>query len=182
MKRILFLVSIAVLAISCQKDPIGSVAAKALAGEWSVTYQCVDDNGEVIDSNLAGEYLRVFTFNAANNATDSIFVADEQYFIAYQAKVPCNMEQKTFGTPDALENLYGASGYHGPEVIIDNGKILSGAATTPSGMPADSIYFELTFVGGDYYTSLYGNYGMEYTHYIVSGFRYTGLAGDLDGF
>ncbi len=182
MKRLFLLAAIAILAISCQKDPIGSTVAKDVAGEWSVKYNAVNDNGELVDTDVLGGYSRVFTFNTSANATDTIYIADEEYFIGYQAKIPCKLEQKTFGSEDVLDNLYGSSAYHGPQMIVDKGIIIPGAATTPSGMPADSIYFELTFVGGDYFTSMYASYGMEFTHYQVGGFRFTGFEGDQDGF
>jgi hypothetical protein len=47
------------------------------------------------------------------------------------------------------------------------GKVLYDQATTPGGMPADSIVFYISFDDGDYYEN-----------YRVSGFRYTGLAND----
>ena len=47
-----------------------------------------------------------------------------------------------------------------------------GAATTPSGMPADSIVFIVTFDDDDY-PEAFGYYG-----YRVSGYRYTGFAAD----
>lgn len=182
MKRLFLLAAIAILAISCQKDPIGSTVAKDVAGEWSVKYNAVNDNGELVDTDVLGGYSRVLTFNTADEATDKIFIADEEYFLGYHAKISCDFTQKTFGSSDVLDNLYGNNGYHGPQMIVENGKIIPGAATTPSGMPADSIYFELTFVGGDYFTSMYASYGLEFTHYEVGGFRFTGFEGDQDGF
>jgi hypothetical protein len=59
--------------------------------------------------------------------------------------------------------------YEDIKVKITEGKILLGAATTPSGMPADSIYYKIQFdddgVGG---TEIY----------VVHGYRHTGLAND----
>ena len=49
---------------------------------------------------------------------------------------------------------------------------MKGAATTPSGMPADSIYFELKLID-DAIAAAYG-----YDSYQVCGFRYTGFAAD----
>jgi hypothetical protein len=48
------------------------------------------------------------------------------------------------------------------------------AATTPSGMPADSIVFYVQFTDDDLsYQEAYG-----YTRYKVSGYRYTGFTAD----
>lgn len=67
-------------------------------------------------------------------------------------------------------------------ITITDGKILNGAATTPSGMPADSIVFYVEF-DDDYTEDDEGNpvyvpeaYGFK--NYRVSGYRYTGLAND----
>ena len=62
----------------------------------------------------------------------------------------------------------------GETFTLTNGKILKGAATTPSGMPADSIVFEVKF-SDDKYPATYG-----YDRYRVSGYRYTGLVNDED--
>ena len=69
-------------------------------------------------------------------------------------------------------------------ITITDGKILNGAATTPSGMPADSIVFYVEFdddyspvdetmTDYEYTPTLYG-----FKNYRVSGYRYTGLAND----
>ncbi len=178
MKKIIVFALIAILAISCQKDPIGGTATQAISGEWSVIYDAVDADGNVIIPDVNGGYSRVLTFCTSKNAADSIFVADEQYFTAFQGKIPCNLGQMAFGSADMTDNLYGSTAYHGAGMIVNNGKILEGAATTPSGMPADSIYFELSFD----VDNLPGMVGVEWDHYVVSGFRFTGLEGDQDGF
>ena len=58
------------------------------------------------------------------------------------------------------------------KLTITNGKILPGAATTPSGMPADSIVFNVTFNDDTYPT----DYGFD--SYRVAGYRYTGFTKD----
>ena len=67
-------------------------------------------------------------------------------------------------------------------ITITDGKILKGAATTPSGMPADSIVFYVEF-DDDYTLDDEGNvvYAPEYygfKNYRVSGYRYTGFTND----
>ena len=92
--------------------------------------------------------------------------------LGYQVKVPCNLEALTFGSDDEGDNIYGPSANIGDKAIVKNGKIMPGAATTPSVMPADSIFFEVKLVG-DAVAAYYG-----YDHYQVVGYRYTGFAAD----
>ena len=108
------------------------------------------------------------------NAKDSIWVSDtpEHNLLGFQVKVPCNLEKLTFGSDNEEVNIYGPSDYIGQMAIIKNGKILKGAAKTPSGMPADSIIFEVKFPED----AIAAYYSCD--HYLASGFRYTGLAAD----
>lgn len=179
MKKIFFIISIAlaIAFVSCQKNPIEKTATVDLAGQWYVTYQAVDDAGAVIDDDFNEGYSILLTFNTSSNSTDSIFVSDEGNHLDWKGKVPCNLGAKTFGTSEELEG-YIATNRHGAGITIYNGKILTAAAKTPSGMPADSIYFELK-LQDDYYIGFYSDNGYgAYTHYVVSGFRYTGFAND----
>lgn len=68
-------------------------------------------------------------------------------------------------------------------ITITDGKILKGAATTPSGMPADSIVFYIEFDDDFSYNEETDDY--EYTptlygfkSYRLSGYRYTGFTND----
>lgn len=69
-------------------------------------------------------------------------------------------------------------------ITITDGKILKGAATTPSGMPADSIVFYVEF--DDDYTQLdeesdkveYTPTAFGFKNYRISGYRYTGFTND----
>ena len=60
----------------------------------------------------------------------------------------------------------GANAYGGEQTTLKDGEILMGQATTPSGMPADSIIC---------YVSFSDNPGKEYK---LSGYRRTGFAAD----
>lgn len=180
MKKIftLLAIAIALVAVSCEKTPIESTATVDLAGQWYVTYQAVDDAGNVIDDDFNGGYSLALTFNTSANDTDHILISDEGNHLGWKAKVPCNLSALTFGSSEMLPNIEGETDYHGAGIIINNGKIVKGGAETPSGMPADSIYFEVT-LEDDYYIGYYSYYEYgDYTHYIVSGYRYTGFAAD----
>ena len=183
MKKVLFIIAAAIVAfaISCQKDPIGKTDAAALAGQWYVIYNCVDANGDIVPGfeDFNGGYSLALTFSVASNAKDSIWVSDteESNLLGYQVKVPCNLGALTFGSeteePNRHPNSAGiGAGYMTDKAVVSKGKILLGAAKTPSGMPADSIFFEIK-LSDDALAAAYG-----YDHYQVVGYRYTGFAAD----
>lgn len=175
MKKVTIILALLALAVfSCQKDPVGKTATVDLAGQWQIVYNCVDANGDFVD--VWDDPSMALTFNTAANDKDSIWFSDLGNLLGIQVKIPCNLADLTFGSDDQFENINtdGALGDGDIDAgtIIKNGKILKGAATTPSGMPADSIYFEI-FIENDGYAAGYG-----YDHYTAAGFRYTGFAAD----
>lgn len=156
---------------SCEKDEIGGTATEALAGEWYVTVDAVDADGNVVYSD--DEWFQMgniflYTYNTAANVPTEMYIDDMGYFWEYKVKVKCDVKSLTFSTNGAVAN----ESYAGCDVTIDGGKILPGAATTPHGTPADSIIFYVSF-SDDTYPANYG-----YAKYRVSGYRYTGLVED----
>ena len=177
MKKVIIIIAATIAAfVACQKNPVENTATVALAGQWYVIYNCVDANGEIIPGfeDFNEGYSLALTFNTAANQTDSIWVSDskDMNLLGYQVKVPCNIDALTFGSENESANVYGPSTYIGDKAIVKNGKIMKGAAKTPSGMPADSIFFEVK-LDGDALAAYYG-----YDHYQVVGYRYTGFAAD----
>ena len=183
MKKVLFIIAaaIAAFAISCQKDPIGKTQTADLAGQWYVLYKGVDANGNIVPGldDLNGGYSLALTFSVASDAADSIWVSDTENsnFLGYQVKVPCNLGELTFGSETEEPNRHPYStgieeGDITGKAVVSRGKILLGAAKTPSGMPADSIYFEVKLSDDAKAASK----GCD--HYQVVGYRYTGLEKD----
>ena len=177
MKKALIIVfALAFACFACQKNPVENTATVDLAGQWYVIYNCLDENGEPIEGfeDFNEGYSMALTFSTASNTKDSIWVSDskDMNLLGYQVKVPCNLQTLTFGSENVETNVYGPGKYIGDKAIVRNGKIMKGAATTPSGMPADSIYFELKLID-DAIAAAYG-----YDSYQVCGFRYTGFAAD----
>lgn len=174
MKKILIILSIAVMAltaISCQKDPIGNTATVETAGQWYVTVDAVDASGNLPDPDYAdffgmGQFI-LLTANTAANKPNEMLVNDLGTFWEFNVKVACDQNNLTFGNSEAVENLA-----YECMVSLFNGKIVKDGATTPSGMKADAIQFEISF-DDDTYPEKYG-----YDHYLVHGYRYTGLAND----
>ena len=88
-----------------------------------------------------------------------MYVDDLGNFWEYKVKVQSDVNTLTFATSGAATNEVGDP----INVTIDGGKILSGAATTPHGTPADSIVYYVSF-SDDEYPAQYG-----YAKYKVSG-------------
>ncbi len=168
MKKLLYLTSIALCAIftSCEKDEIGGTATEALAGQWYVVYDGVDENGEVTmeDPFGVGRTL-LLTYNTSKNTPNEIFIDDLGNFWEYKVKVNSNASNLTFSANDSIDY------YNGITIDITDGKILKGATHTPSGAVADSIVFYVAFEDDEYI-------GAYWDKIRVSGYRYTGLAAD----
>ena len=147
----------------CEKDEIGNTATEALAGEWKVTVDAVDEGGNVIAEDFNGiGHILMNTYNTAANTPTEMYVDDIGHFWEYKVRVKSDINALTFATNGAVPN----EAYE-CDVTIDGGKILLGAATTPHGTPADSIVYYISFSDDEP--------GMRYK---VSGYRYTGLAVD----
>lgn len=151
---------------SCQKEEIQGTATEALAGEWVVYIDAVDEAGQVIYEDPYGVGAsRVFTYNTSANTPDVMFLDDQGWFWEYKCKVNCNTSSLTFSANGANDL------YNDISVDVSEGKITVGGATTPSGMPVDAIEFYVTFSDDDYVGALYDKL-------YVHGYRYTGFAAD----
>lgn len=172
MKKAIYLLLMAVCAVmtSCEKEQIGGTATQALAGEWYVTADAVDKDGNVVykDEELFGiGKFHVNTYNTAANVSNEMWVDDLGNFWEFKVKATTDVNNYTFSTPDSAANAY-----YDCKVLIEGGKILPAAATTPHGTAADSIVFYVSF-SDDEYPAAFG-----YAKYRISGYRYTGLASD----
>ncbi|MCD7933303.1 MAG: hypothetical protein LUH15_19185 [Tannerellaceae bacterium] len=176
MKKIILL-SIMIAGIfltSCEKDKIGGTATESLAGEWYVTVDAMNADGSTWGEDPFGiGHFLIATYNTAANIESEIWVDDSKQFWGFKVKAKADANTLTFSVTNA-ENGYEKEHEDDEDCIVSimDGKILLRAATTPSGMPADSIVFKVTF-SDDTNTT---NYGFD--HYKISGYRYTGLAND----
>ncbi len=163
MKKIFIIALTAVLFASCEKEPVGMTATEPLAGMWAVTIDAVAPDGTEYEDPYGLGTSYVWTYNTAENGATEMWVSDQKNFWDYSVKVPCSVEGLTFGSTEWLDNTA-----YDCKVTIKNGKVVYDAAETPSGMPADQIYFELAFDDD--------TYGFTY---IINGYRYSGF--DADG-
>ena len=198
MKKILYFAALAMMfaGSSCSKDEVGGTSTEALAGEWFVTIDAVDDNGNPIDGGEdyfgIGEASRLLTYNtAANNATmwvDDLgaFTVAELYNYplypnyAIRCKVNVDAANLTFSSVAAANEADAVVWYDDdgneayrvdplPSITIEDGKILPGAATQNNGSPCDSIVFYVKYTDDPWYPD------DGYAKYRVSGKRYSGL-------
>jgi len=169
MKKILFLIMVVgAFLTSCEKDKIGGTETQKIAGEWNVTVDAVDADGAVVYEDLFGlDHINILTYNTEKNVPNEMWVDDEGNFWEFQVIVNLDNANSTFSTNDYVEN-----NAYDSKVKITNGQVLYGAAKTPSGMPADSIIFYVSF-DDDPYPAAY-----HYENYKISGYRYTGFADD----
>ena len=165
-KYILLFVTIFLFALqSCQKefDP-GGTAVQKMAGDWWVTVDIIDVDGTYYPDGYGVGHFKMFTYNTAANLPTELWVDDQGNFWDYKLKVSVNYDKLEFSTTDWVQNES-----YDSKVKITEGKILLGAAKTPSGMPADSIYYKIQFDDD-------GADGQLIQ--VVSGFRRTGFPAD----
>lgn len=173
MKKILTiaLALVSLAFISCQKDPIGGTAVQQMSGQWYVQVDAVDASGQLPSEDYADPFgmgnIIILTYNTAANKENELIVDDRGEFWEFKVKTACNLGSMTFGNSAQVENLA-----YECNVLLTNGKIVKDGATTPSGMKADYIEFEVAF---DDDTNPAEN---GFDHYKVHGYRYTGLAND----
>lgn len=172
MRKVIYLLMLCtgILFASCEKDEIGGTATEPLAGEWQLTVDAVDDAGNVVLSDPFGlGVILGITYNTVDNVADKMYVSDLGNFWDYKVVVNADCDNLTFSTNGEVQNEAESSNC---KVKIEGGKMLPGAATTPSGMPADSLVYYISF-SDDENPATYG-----YSKYKVSGYRRTGFAAD----
>jgi hypothetical protein len=160
------LVAASLLFTSCsQEDEFDSTATGQLAGEWFVTYHVESEPGSgVFDTDFGGGYYPLMTYNTNKNDKDTMYIDDEKSFWAYKAKIAVEPGTRKFGSEKEAKNLYYAS-----KVIVRNGEVLPGMATTSGGNKSDSICFYIQFDDDE------EPYGITYK---VSGYKRTGFPAD----
>ncbi len=178
MKKIIFLglLFVSCFLASCEKDEIGGTVTESMAGEWYVTADAINADGSIWDVDVfgLGNFL-ISTYNTASNNSSEMWIDDSDQFglesldiyLPFKSKMSIDINAGTFKA-SSVSNAYDDES----EVTILNGKILPKAATTPNGMPADSIVFEISFSNDPLPEEF------EFARYRISGYRYTGLAGD----
>jgi len=173
MKKVLYFAALifGLTLTSCEKEEMGGTATEATAGQWYVTVDAADENGNLVEGleDLFGlGRVVMLTYNTSANNPNEMIVDDIANFWKFKVKVACDQKGLTFQT-NTTENNNLVSGYEDINVQISGGKILPQAGRQNNGSPADSIVFYVSF-SDDEYPAAYG-----YKNYRVSGIRYSGL-------
>lgn len=165
MKKILniaFLLTLFLSFGSCSKEDIPMTSTVELAGEWMVTVDVIDGDDVYEDGYGMGQMLWL-TYNTNADNGKELWLDDLGNFWETKVKLPCDVQTLTFGSSTPVEN----QAYEDCEVTVTDGKIVKNGTLTPSGMPADSIEFYITYSDDDY----------GYVYY-VHGYRRTGFVAD----
>lgn len=161
--------------VSCEKDEIGGTATESLAGEWYVTVDAVDNQGNTVytaEELLGLSKFLLNTYNTSANVASQMWVDDKGNFWGFKVKATSDVQNLTFTTDGEVTNTTQSKDGSYCKVNIEGGKMLPKAGLTPHGTVADSIVFYVSF-DDDPYPAMYG-----YSKYKVSGIRYTGLTQD----
>ena len=179
--------ALTIAATSCEKAEVGGTATEAMAGEWYVTIDAVDDAGNPIDGGEdyfgIGGASRLLTYNNSANSSTQMWIDDLGAFdvaamysnggypsYSFKCLVNINLEALTFSSVSA-ENKADSNKYKSKlyPITIEDGKILPGAAKQNNGSPCDSIVFFVKYEGDPWFPD------DGYAKYKVSGKRYSGL-------
>ncbi len=145
---------------SCEKtkDP-GATSAVKVANEWWVT---LDLNGTTDVYGIG--HFRIATYNTSAN-DNSIFVDDYKNGYGFKINATANYSDLTFSSAPSASNEYfipGSSSF--PETVtLTDGKILSKAGHSKSGIIADSIHMKVEF--SDDPGNIYEMNGVERTRF-----------------
>lgn len=158
--KLLFIaVSVSFLSCETETDP-GGTAVEKMAGDWIVTWEAKNPDGEWED--VLGGTVLLNTYNTAANIPTEMWLK-ETYLLKKAFKVSVNYNARRFDASEVIK--MNSSAFGGDiEFTAEDGRVLEGAATTPSGMPADSIVFFLNVKDDDVYK--------------IAGFRRTGFPAD----
>ena len=164
MKKVLYLAALLFCATftSCEKEEVGGTATEAMAGDWYVTCDAVDEAGNVvIEDPFDYGRVHILTYNTAANISDQLYIDDLDEIWEFKVKATSDINALTFSTNGAIAN----ETYEDCDVTITDGKILPKAGRQNNGSPADSIVFYVSFSDDDDPSTIYK----------ISGIRYSGL-------
>jgi hypothetical protein len=100
------------------------------SGEWWVKFSKVDyETG----------YLKVLTFNTADDVATQMWMADRSNWKGFQFKCPVNAADLTFSGSSLTDINSEAT------IVVSNGKIEKGAGLSTTGNVTDKITFEIQF-------------------------------------
>lgn len=162
----IFSLSLIVMLFSCEQEAeIWNSSTNGVDGNWYVYYDHSAYGHDPFNVGLSP----LFTYNTAADNGQQIWLSDDGNFWDYKVRIPVNTSSLTFGGTDTVYSI--VEDYE-IQVIVNNGVIVEDAVKLPSGVMADSIYFEVWF------EDLAGATGIAGDTLFVSGFRKSGFQED----
>ncbi len=153
--------------ISCNvetNEEPGGTAVEQMAGNWDVTFDAVDKDGNVVyDDPFGFGVFTVSTYNTASNSSTQMWLLDEEWWNT-KFRVDVDLKNNTF---EATERDYDLKGTG--KAVVTKGKVMLGAGKNLHGMPCDSIYYEI------WYNDDPNPEENGYDHYAFHGTRTTGF-------
>ncbi len=167
MKKIFYIISLLFISFqSCKKDEVQGTATQKLAGEWYVTADALKADGSLFAKDVYGlGHFMIATYNTESNDIAKIWIDDRENFWDFKGVINGDVNALTF-YGENVQNVKSDSKF-----TITAGKILKAGATTPSGLKADSVVFEVKFDDDDPVSN-------GFDRYRITGYRYTGFAND----
>ncbi len=170
MKKIvkyLFVIGLVTIFGSCDDElHIYYSSTAELDGNWYVKYNHATYGEDPFNVG----YTPLYTYNTATDNGQEIWLSDEANFWDYKVRIAANPGGLSFGSSAEVTSI--VDGYE-IKVIIENGKIIKNAVELPSGVMADSIYFEVWF------EDLAESTEIENDRLLVGGYRVTGFPEDV---
>lgn len=175
MKKIIYITATLLLTFvmaSCSKDEVGGTATQEAAGQWYVTYDCCDADGNVIEDlkDFNGGRSLILTYNTAADDGQHLYVDDLGNLFGYKGVANLDLNALTFSTNGNVTNEASHSSDVSDEITITNGVIVKNGGKQQNGSVTDSISFYVQYSQDAYATS------NGYVKYFVHGVRYSGLA------
>lgn len=142
------LLTLGMAAVSCDtmtNEPEGGNEIGPMAGNWVVTLEALDENGNVDYDDAygaTGATIEINTFANTNGDTDKMWFSDQDFW-GLMFQVPIKLSDYTF---EAMNVPYDPDGTGN---VTIKGKVLPMAGKNIHGMPVDSIYVEASFDDDD---------------------------------
>jgi hypothetical protein len=173
MKKIVYMAASLLLCLtvfSCSKEDVGGTATESMAGDWYVTCDAVDENGQVVIEDFNEGLFHILTYNTVENVPTKLYVDDEENMLGLKVVATSDMNAMTFSTPDTLDVECGyLARYVNGRAIVTDGKIVKNGGHQKNGSVADSISFYVEYSQD----ALAEDNG--YKKYHFHGVRYSGL-------
>lgn len=172
MKKYISMLMVALMAAftfaSCDTETdekAGGTAVEKMAGQWVVTDEQVDENGNIIERDLDenGKIVKfdLYTYNTSANDANKMWLEEGSF---WGVKMKVNITDYNNGKFTADANAaYNIEGSANNQVEYLNGQVLYGQGKNLHGMPTDSISITVKFNDAD---------GKIYRY---SGIRYSGF-------